>query len=160
MRVVSAYDCMGEVTPPSFLDLGRGGRPAAFTRNSQRPRHPRLGHLRLVFRLLRRHPRPRARCCVPLTKDISMEPRQARQAPPEGRPSGSSCSCPLAPVRQVLGPAGPGTRLARAVCFTLPRVRVGVCRPLRRGTNSRRRAGYKYSWSDNRARLLTRAPKA
>ena len=60
-RVVSAYDCMGEVTPPSFADLGRRARPSAFTRNSQRPGHPRLRHLRLVFRLLRRYPRLPAR---------------------------------------------------------------------------------------------------
>ena len=40
---------MGEVTPLSFADLGRRARSAAFTRNSQRTRHPRLGHLRLVF---------------------------------------------------------------------------------------------------------------
>ena len=54
-----------------------------------------------------------------------MEPRQALQLLTRG--SRSDLLQTAAPVRpsglQVLGPAGPGTRLARAVCFTLPRVR-------------------------------------
>ena len=49
----------GELTSPCGADLGGAARPSALIRNSQQPVHPRLRHLRLVFRLLRRHPRPR-----------------------------------------------------------------------------------------------------
>ena len=51
----------GELTSPCGADLGGAARPSALIRNSQQPGHPRLRHLRLVFWLLRRHPRSRAR---------------------------------------------------------------------------------------------------
>ena len=40
---------MGRTDFTALDDRAYGARPAAFTRNSQRTRHPRLGHLRLVF---------------------------------------------------------------------------------------------------------------